>query len=450
MFDVVLWICNELIGAGARPYLVGGCVRDAILGAALTDFDVEVFSMPFGEVEKILSKKFTIEKTGKAFCVLKLREFPIDVSVPRLEVKSGSGHRDFSVDQLGECNVKIAAERRDFTINATYFDVKGEKIIDAFDGIGDMASRTLRHVGEKFSEDPLRVLRGMQLAGRFNLVADRETIALCRGLSIRSISSERIFFEWKKLILQAETPSLGLKFLEDSGWLKFFPEIGALAQCMQDSDAHPEGSVFVHTCMALDAFAKARIGDELEDLILGFATLCHDFGKPYVTTHDSRGIHHYDHDKAGVEPATQFLQSINAPKYLIEAVSPLILWHMVPRFLYGKSRSDGDVLRLANRVGRIDRLLRLCFADFAGRANWRERYDPGMEEWLGSTARRLGVFSSKPAPLIQGRHLVEFGVAPSEKFSRILDECFEAQLNCEFVDLSSGLAYLQKAMRCYD
>ena len=443
MFDAALWICGELIDAGARPYFVGGCVRDAILGMELADFDVEVFSMPLDEIEKILSKKFTVEKTGKAFCVLKLREFPIDISVPRSEVKSGSGHRGFDVDQFIGCDVKTAAGRRDFTINAIYFDVKDEKTVDAFGGIGDIKSRTLRHVSEKFSEDPLRVLRGMQFAGRFKLVAAEATIALCQKLSIETISKERIFSEWKKLMLQSAMPSLGLQFLESSGWLKFFPEIGALVQCMQDREAHPEGSVFVHTCMALDMFAKTKIGNGEEDLILGFAALCHDFGKPYVTTRDSRGIHHYDHDKAGVKPATQFLQSINAPNHLIAAVSPLVLWHMVPRFLYEKTRSDGDVLHLANAVGRMDRLLRLCFVDFAGRTDWEERYDPGMEKWLESTARRLGVFSNKPMPLIQGRHLIKFGLAPSEKFSRILDECFEAQLNCKFADLPSGMVYLQ-------
>ncbi|MDR3144388.1 MAG: HD domain-containing protein [Puniceicoccales bacterium] len=445
-FAVVFDICRGLAAAGARPYFVGGCVRDALLGLPVFDFDVEVFGMSIAAIEEFLSRTFTIEKTGKSFCVLKIRGFPIDISVPRMEIKSGAKHTDFSVIPLEDCALKTAASRRDFTINSIYFDPLCEELVDEFGGVDDLNSKILRHVSEKFSEDPLRVLRGMQFAGRFNLSAAPETVALCRTLSMVDISRERIFSEWEKLLLQSTAPSFGLRFLKNSGWIKFFPEIDALDACMQDSDRHPEGSVFEHTCLALDAFAGTKIGDQLEDEIIGFAALCHDFGKPSVTTQDERGIHHYGHDGVGLQPTESFLRAINAPKYLIDAVLPLVRWHMTPFVLYESGKTDASVLRLANGVGRIDRLLRLCHIDFVGRTKVVEKYDEKVDMWLRETAKRFGVLASRPAPIVHGRDLIALGMRPSEKFSEILDKCFDAQLDCKFFDHASGVEYLKSVL----
>jgi tRNA nucleotidyltransferase (CCA-adding enzyme) len=445
-FAVAFDICRGLAAAGGRPYFVGGCVRDALLGSTVSDFDLEVFGMSLDAIGEFLSRTFTVEKTGKSFCVLKIHGFPVDISIPRMEVKSGSRHVDFNVIPLENCTVKTAASRRDFTINSTYFDPLSGEIVDEFGGVRDLELGILRHVSEKFSEDPLRVLRGMQFAGRFKLQATPETLALCRTLPMDGLSGERIFSEWDKLILQSAAPSFGLRFLKNSGWMKFFPEIDALDGCMQDRDRHPEGSVFEHTCLALDAFANSKVGDQLEDEIVGFSVLCHDFGKPYVTTQDERGIHHYGHDESGVGPAGSFLRSINAPHYLGDAVLPLVRWHMTPFAIYEGGQTDGSVLQLANNVGRIDRLLRLCHIDFIGRTNFRGKYDRQVDLWLSTTAKKLGVFSNKPSPIIQGRDLIALGIQPSEKFSEILAACFAAQLDCKFHDHASAVEYLRNTI----
>jgi tRNA nucleotidyltransferase (CCA-adding enzyme) len=150
VWHTVLQICSELIGVGARPYFVGGCVRDAILGKRLVDFDMEVFGIPPNNIERILESRWTVKKTGKAFCVLKVEGVPIDISVPRIEVKTGHGHADFTVNFLADCDIKTAASRRDFTINSLYFDVANGKIVDEFRGVEDLETGVLRHVGEKF------------------------------------------------------------------------------------------------------------------------------------------------------------------------------------------------------------------------------------------------------------------------------------------------------------
>jgi tRNA nucleotidyltransferase (CCA-adding enzyme) len=238
-----------------------------------------------------------------------------------------------------------------------------------------------------------------------------------------------------------------LRFLKASGWLKFFPEIAHIDACMQDTHKHPEGSVFEHACQALDVFAGMRIGDWQEDLIVGFATLCHDFGKPHAVSRDEFGIHHYDHDRAGVGPTESFLESIGAPNYLIAAVTPLVRWHMEPRFVYDENRSDRGVLLLANRVGRIDRLLRLCHADLLGRTDLMKNYTEKMETWIGDRAKKLGVLSNRPLPIVQGRDLLALGMAPSKNFTEILHRCFLAQLNCEFSDHDSAVEFLRRMVQ---
>ena len=149
--------------------------------------------------------------------------------------------------------------------------------------MNDIRKKILRHVSPAFSEDPLRVLRGMQFVARFDLQVSPETIHLCQSVSIEELPPERIFEEWKKLILKGINITAGLNFLRDTKWLSYFPELLDLVGCKQDPEWHPEGDVWTHTLHCLDAFASSRIGVEWEDLVVGLAVLCHDLGKPSTT-----------------------------------------------------------------------------------------------------------------------------------------------------------------------
>ena len=155
--------------------------------------------------------------------------------------------------------------------------------MDPTGGIHDIQSQTLRHIGPAFKEDPLRVLRAMQFIARFNLKPHPNTLQICRSMRMEDLPPERLFEEWKKLLLQGSDLTAGLTFLKDCGWIKYFPEIEALIGCEQDPEWHPEGDVWVHTLHCLNAFAKERINDNWEDLVVGFAVLCHDLGKPLTT-----------------------------------------------------------------------------------------------------------------------------------------------------------------------
>ena len=205
---------------------------------------------------------------GRAFGVFKLDGLPIDVSLPirrPLEEATVPGLLHLADHEM---DIDDALSRRDFTINAMAWDPDTLEFRDPFQGRDDLDTRTLRHVSERFAEDPLRVLRGMQLAARYELTAAPETAAFCRSLTQDALPHERLWEEWKKLLLQGVTPSKGLHWLNDCDWLRFYPELAALRGCPQDPVWHPEGDVWTHTLHCLDWFARERTGQAEDDVIV--------------------------------------------------------------------------------------------------------------------------------------------------------------------------------------
>ncbi len=434
-------ICREVAAAGGRALLVGGSVRDALLGETAKDLDFEVFRMTPEALKSLLGRHFELDLVGLSFGVLKIRRLAIDVSIPRRESKRGLGHKGFEIHSEPTLTVAEAAERRDFTINAMSFDPLTGELIDPFRGRRDLETRTLRHVSEKFAEDPLRVLRGMQFAARFGLDADAGTIALCRSIEPEGLAAERVFDEWRKLIVAGREISRGLSFLRATGWVAYSPELAALIDCPQDPVWHPEGDVFTHTCHVMDAFAGERIGDAWEDLVVGFGCLCHDFGKPATTTHDDDGrIRSKGHEEEGEAPTRAFLRRMTRQDELICDVVPLVRDHLKPTLLHKAGAGPSAVRRLARRVGRIDRLVRVARADHAGRPPLPFDGFPAGD-WLLERARDLDVESNKPQPIVMGRHLIELGQTPGRHFKELLEACLEAQLDGVFSDLPGGLEF---------
>lgn len=435
------FLAREARAAGGRAYCVGGCVRDALLGVEPKDVDVEIYGLDAEKIERILSKKFRFEIVGKSFGVWILKGLDIDVSMPRTERKTGIGHKAFEIVGDPFLTPKEACARRDFTINAILYDILSGDIIDEFGGMGDLKNKILRHTSERFSEDPLRVLRAMQFAARFNLDVAPETVELCSKIEMENLPEERIFEEWKKLILKGVEISRGLFFLRDCGWVKYFRELADMADCPQDPRWHPEGDVYVHTAHCMDSFAKKRVGDDREDLIVGLAVLCHDMGKPKCTTiGDDGAIHSYGHDIIGGKVARKFLEHLTREKSIVEEVVPLVERHMAVLDLWRSNAGDGAIRRLAGKVKRIDRLVRLDDADRNGRPPI-EPEDSPQGLWIMQRAEALAIKDSAPKPILLGRHLIELGLAPSVKFKDILNAAYEAQLDGAFFDVEHAVKY---------
>lgn len=441
-------VVELLLAAGGKPYMVGGCVRDALLRAPVVDIDIEVYGLGSRQIEAALRKEFGIITVGAAFGVTKLKDFPVDVSVPRRENRTGVKHADFDVQADPTMTPKDAAERRDFTLNAILWDPISGEIVDPWQGQKDLDDRVLRHVSPKFSEDPLRVLRAMQFAARFEFTVAPETIALCRTLSQADLPPERLMEEWSKLILRGVKPSAGLNFLRDCGWSKFYPELHAMIDVPQDPEWHPEGCVWTHTALCLDAFAKERKGDRDEDLIVGLAVLLHDIGKATTTNkepHDNRW-HAYGHEEESFNLAPKFLGQITREVKLIESILPLVRWHAQPWELFRAKAGDAAVRRLANKVVRIDRLVRVDEADRKGRGSKSTAEPSPQGIWLTERAAALHLEDSAPKRIVLGRHLIALGHKPAGWFSEVLEEAFEAQLDGAFADEAAGVTWLKERM----
>ena len=444
LLEAVRKIASLARQAGGRALMVGGSVRDLLMGArAVKDVDIEVFGVPPDRLQQLLGRSFAFDPCGVSFGVLKIQGVDIDVSLPRRESKRGIGHKGFLIDSDPGLSVAEAASRRDFTVNAIYYDPLEGRLEDPWCGVADLEARILRHVSDKFAEDPLRVLRGMQFVARFDLRPAPETVALCRTIGMEDLPPERLFEEWAKLLTKGIAIGRGLEFLRATGWVRHFPELQRLIGCQQDPAWHPEGDVWNHTCHCLDAFARRRIGDSSEDLIVGLAVLCHDFGKPATTRFKDGHIRSLGHDEAGVRPTLSFLRRLTNEERILREVPPLVQCHMQPFALWRAKAGDGAVRRLALKVVRIDRLLRVARADDEGRPPEKAGgTSSGKDlEWLAAAAERLRVAAAAPKPILMGRDLIAMGYRPSRQFGKWLADCFEAQLDGAFSDHAGAIAY---------
>lgn len=429
--------------AGGRTWLVGGCVRDLVFGRQPRDLDLEIHGIPPGPLHKLLAEHFPVQFVGKAFGVFKLAGLPIDIALPMRRLMGEPSIPGLLQQADPEMDIEEALARRDFTMNAMAWDPDTLELRDPFGGQADLAHRRLCHASDRFGEDPLRVLRGMQLAARYDLTGAPDTVALCRTLTQDHLPAERLWEEWKKLLVQGMSPSAGLRWLHDCEWLRFYPELAALQGCPQDAAWHPEGDVWIHTLHCLDAFAVERTGQDDDDLAVGLGVLCHDFGKPATTKKEAGRITSRGHEQEGEAPTRRFIERLTNQNGRADEVVSLVRCHLRPRQLYDAQASDSAVRRLARQAGRIDRLVRVARADHLGRPPIPDDGFPAGV-WLLEKARELAVERSSPAPIVMGRHLLDLGVLPGPEMGRLLNSCYEAQLDGLFATLDEGLAYARR------
>ena len=427
---------------GGRAFIVGGYVRDQILGRQSDEIDLEVFGVPETDLRHLLERIGRVEAVGQQFAVYKMGN--VDVALPRRESKTGRGHKGFVVTGDPTMSFEEAARRRDFTVNAIGWDPLSGTYEDPFNGQADLARRRLRIVDPRtFGDDSLRVLRALQFVARFDLEADDETKAICRSIALDDLPAERIWAEFEKLLLKATRPSTGFALAREIGVTqKLLPEMHALIDCPQEPEWHPEGDVWIHTLMVIDE-ARRRNGDldrpRLAAVML--AAVCHDFGKPLTTAVIDGRIRSLGHEEAGVPPATSFLDRLNVNSLdnfdVRHQVLAITAHHLKPGAFY-KVRdelTDGAFRRLAQKVD-MELLARVAKADCCGRTG---EFDCTAMDWFLEKSRALGVEHKPPAPILMGRHLIELGVAPGPRMGEILRQVYEQQLDGVITDLDGAI-----------
>lgn len=430
-FDLALAVARGVAAAGGRALVVGGWVRDRLLGRTAKDLDLEVYGLASADLRGCLSRFGPVNEVGESFAVFKVG--PLDVSLPRRESKIGRGHRGFEVTGDPWLTPAEAARRRDFTINAIGWDPITGECVDPYGGRDDLERRRLRVVdAETFGDDSLRVLRALQFAARFDLTIDAPSAELCRRITLDDLPAERVWGEIEKLLLLAERPSTGLALGLDLGLIaKLFPECQALVGCPQEPDWHPEGDVWVHTLMVVDE-ARSRIGalpyPKQAAIMLG--AVAHDFGKPATTVYIDGRIRSPGHEEAGVGPARAWLDHLNVHTlggYDVRTqVLGLVAHHLKPGMWHKAGNvGDGAFRRLAQKVD-LELLALLAAADCVGRTG---EFDCRAMDWFLQRARRLGVEHEPPAPLLLGRHLLALGLSPGPEVGRITRAVYELQLD---------------------
>lgn len=411
-------IAQAIADVGGRAYYVGGFVRDGVMGVDCKDIDLEVYGLTPDRLRAVLAAQGDVMERGASFGVLGLRHSNIDIAMPRTESRTGEKHTDFDVCVDPFLPPERACRRRDFTINAMMQDVITGRILDFYGGRRDLEARVIRCVcPESFIEDALRAFRAAQFAARMDARIEAETLRLCADMDVSALSMERILGETEKALLKAARPSRYFELLRDMNHLReFFPELEGTIGILQNPKFHPEGDVFVHTMLVVDAAAGLR--DRAQwPLGLMLAALLHDLGKTIATEVQPDGrITAYGHEVLGLPLVEAQMRRITNYEKLIAYVCNLTELHMRPNMLAGAQSRKKKTRQLFDLSLCPNDLILLSRADASGKLD--EPYREETEAWL--RARLLDYQERAQQPMVSGQDLIEAGLKPDKRFGELL------------------------------
>lgn len=412
-------------------YFVGGMVRDILLNKELKDLDIEVHGIKEDQFIKLLKQFGYVDYVGKSFGVFKLQGIDIDWSLPRTD---SAGRKPVVVIDP-DMSIEDAFRRRDLTINAMGINAKTGELVDPFSGQADLSKGLLRSPDiALFEQDPLRFFRVMQFISRFEMKPDQALEDVCKSMDLKDVSRDRIEQEFAKMLLKSQFPSLGIRWLKDINRIsELLPELGATIGVVQDARWHPEGDVFEHSMQALDAAAALDYEHEQEKLALLYAALCHDLGKVSTTFEDEKGIHSYGHAEVGCKIAQKMLKRITHNKLLIDMVSKLVRWHMVPIQLLNGGAKMPAFKRLATNLApqaNSVMLAKLVISDHRGRNKLSRKplTDPIPEvQQFIDKMEQAGVTYRQEEPLLTGKDFLDV-IKPGPLMGRLVKKAYELQL----------------------
>lgn len=406
-------IVEKLRLAGNAAYLVGGCVRDLLLGRQPKDYDIATSAPP----SELLRMFPNADRVGAHFGVVLVHEdgAHVEVATFRSDMEYLDGRRPLAV--RFETDPREDARRRDFTINALLLDPATGELLDFVGGRADLDARLVRAIGDpvtRFREDHLRLLRAVRFAARLDFAIEPGTFDAIRNCAhlIADVSPERVRDEVSR-ILTENGARRGFELLDSSGLLReILPEVEAMKGVEQPPEFHPEGDVWTHTLMMLDGLRDPP-------LTLALGVLLHDVGKP-GTFRVAERIRFDGHVELGVEIARRIMSRLRYPNHVCDRVLELIANHM--RFKDVPGMRDSTLKRFM-RLPDFEDHMALHRLDCLSSHGSLGSYD-----FIRAKQRELPPEQLEPAPLVTGRDLIAAGYKPGPMFGIVLNEIEDAQL----------------------
>ena len=428
--EMIRAIARRVQACGGRALLVGGCVRDALLGRESADIDCEVHGVAPDKLRALLGAFGEIDESGRAYGIYTIRGAGIDIALPRTETRIGPGHKDFAVTVNPQLSPAQAVLRRDFTVNAIMRDALTGEYVDPLGGMEDLERGVLRAVpGDGFEEDPLRVLRGAQFAARFHLTPDGETLLKMRRMPTDRLSAARVYAEMNKALLTAQEPDVFFRVLRDANALEpWFAELAALCGVQQNPLHHPEGDAFEHTLLTLRAAAEVR-SKSSDPLHFMLSALTHDLGKAVSARQDEQGNWHAaGHAETGVPLCGALLARLGAPRAAIRYAQDMCRLHMRVHVGYYTQADAAWMNLLFDESVCAKDLAWLAVCDTRGTGKPRENADREEAFVMDALAAYERAVSG---PMPDARMLMAAGVSPGPGMKAALDEARRRVLSGE-------------------
>tara|TARA_B100000749_G_scaffold160468_2_gene123297 strand:- start:1755 stop:3089 length:1335 start_codon:yes stop_codon:yes gene_type:complete len=427
-----LGLARCLAKAGFQAFWVGGCVRDARLGQAPTDYDIATDATP-DEIEHLFRKTIPV---GKQFGVIMVLEagHEYQVATFRAEGDYADGRRPGSVRFT---DAREDTLRRDFTINGLFYDPLADELHDWVGGQADLEARRIRTIGdpaERFGEDRLRLLRAVRFAVQLGFEIEPATFAVVQqhAAAIREVSAERIRDELLKLFRPPHAAH-GLDLLHESRLLpEVLPELAATIGCEQPPEYHPEGDVFTHIRLML-SHLPADAGTTLI-----WSVLMHDIAKPATLSRDGGRIRFLGHEKVGATMALEIMNRLRFPKAESVAVKTCVRHHM--------QLKDAQQMRPAT-LRKL--FLRPTFPVELALHRLDSLASSGKLDNFEFLEAKLGEFQDQPElqkPLVDGGDLIALGQLPGAELGRLLSDIRDRQLAGELTTREKALAWAREVL----
>jgi len=426
-----LGVAERLRGAGYQALLVGGCVRDLLLGREPKDYDIATNATP----EQVVPLFGRAVLVGAQFGVVVVRGDDHCIEVATFREETGYSDRR-RPDKVKFSDAEHDARRRDFTINGLFMEPDTCQVLDYVGGVADLRAGLLRAIGapaDRFNEDSLRLLRAIRFASVLLFQIEASTWDAVRSLAhlIEHVSAERIRDELVRGLTEGPA-DVFLGLLSDSGLLRHvLPEVEQLKGCEQPEAFHPEGDVFVHTKLLLSHLPPHPSAE------LAMAALLHDIGKPPTMTITDR-IRFNGHDKVGAEMADLICRRLAFSNYQRERIVSMVARHM--QFINFPNMRKSTMWRFLAEDTMTEELW-LHRADSLASHGSLDTYEIAVQKLNEMQQEQRG--PKLAAPLITGADLIDAGMKPGPAFKQILQRAYDEQLENRFQDHENALAWLR-------